>query len=132
RYRNKSQIPFDTENGQVVAGFYKPRTHQIVDTDACLIQSTEADELMTMLKRNIQALGIDTYNERTHQGTLRHLIVRKGKKTGQVMVVLVTKQKKFPQKEAIVELIKQVIPDVTSIVQNINSAKTNVIMGDET
>ncbi|MEK4026223.1 23S rRNA (uracil(1939)-C(5))-methyltransferase RlmD [Sporosarcina sp. FSL W7-1283] len=132
RYRNKSQIPFDTEDGRVIAGFYKTRTHQIVDTDVCIIQTTEADELMAMLKRKIQQLGIETYDERTHKGMLRHLIVRKARQTDQVMVVLVTRHKKFPQKQEVVELIQQEIPNVTSVMQNINTANTNVIMGNET
>lgn len=132
RYRNKSQIPFDTVNDRVITGFYKTRTHQIVDTDVCLIQTTEADELMTMLKHKIQLLGIETYDEKTHKGMLRHLIVRKARQTGEVMVVLVTRQKKFPQQQAVVELILQEAPNVVSIMQNINMANTNVIMGNET
>lgn len=132
RYRNKSQIPFDTEDGRVIAGFYKARTHEIVDTDVCLIQTTEADELMAMLKRKISELGVETYDEQTHTGMLRHVIVRKARKTGQIMVVLVTKEKKFPQKQAVVELIRQEVPEVPSIMQNINREKTNVIMGNET
>ncbi|MDV6377748.1 23S rRNA (uracil(1939)-C(5))-methyltransferase RlmD [Sporosarcina sp. GW1-11] len=132
RYRNKSQIPFDTVNDQVITGFYKTRTHQIVDTDVCLIQTKEADELMTMLKHKLQQLGIETYNEKTHKGMLRHLIVRKARQTDQVMVVLVTRQKKFPQKQAVVDLILQEVPNVTSIMQNVNIANTNVIMGNET
>ena len=132
RYRNKSQIPFDTENDRIIAGFYKARTHQIVDTDVCLIQTEEADELMNMLKYKLQQLGIETYDERTHKGMLRHLIVRKARQTGQVMVVLVTRHKKFPQSEAVVDLIRKELPGVTSIMQNINTANTNVIMGNET
>lgn len=132
RYRNKSQIPFDTQNGKVVSGFYKSRTHDIVDTDQCLIQTTEADTLMTTLKNNLQTLGMSTYNEATHEGILRHLIVRKARATGETMVVLVTKTKKLPQKQAIIDLMVQALPNVTSIMQNVNSAKTNVILGDET
>lgn len=132
RYRNKSQIPFDTQNGKVVSGFYKSRTHDIVDTDQCLIQTTEADTLMKTLKNNLQTLGISTYNETTHEGVLRHLIVRKARTTGETMVVLVTKTKKLPQKQAVIDLMVQALPNVTSIMQNVNSAKTNVILGDET
>lgn len=131
RYRNKSQIPFDTENDRVITGFYKARTHHIVDTDVCLIQTKEADELMTMLKYKLQQLGIETYDEHTHKGMLRHVIIRKARQTGQVMVVLVTRHKKFPQKDAVVELIQQQLPNVTSIMQNVNTANTNVIMGNE-
>lgn len=132
RYRNKSQIPFSERNGRVVSGFYKSRTHHIVDTDVCIIQSEEADELMATLKREMLIFGLDAYNERTHKGMLRHLIVRKGKATGEVMVVLVTLKKKFPQADAIVEMIKRVVPEVTSIMQNVNGEKTNVIFGNET
>lgn len=132
RYRNKSQIPFDTEDGKVVAGFYKSKTHQIVDTDVCLIQTTEADDVMAMLKRKLQQLGIETYDEKTHTGMLRHVVVRKARQTGQVMVVLVTRHKKFPQKEAVVKAICMELPNVTSIMQNVNTKDTNVIMGDET
>lgn len=132
RYRNKSQIPFAERDGKVVSGFYKSRTHHIVDTDVCIIQSEEADELMSTLKHEMQALGLDAYNEKTHRGMLRHLIVRKGKATGEIMVVLVTLKKKFPQKEAVIELIKRVVPEVTSIMQNVNGEKTNVIFGNET
>ncbi|WOV86680.1 23S rRNA (uracil(1939)-C(5))-methyltransferase RlmD [Sporosarcina oncorhynchi] len=132
RYRNKSQIPFGEQNGRIVSGFYKSRTHHIVDTDVCIIQSEEADLLMATLKREMLILGVDAYNERTHKGLLRHLIVRKGKATGEIMVVLVTSKRKFPEREAVVEMIKRVVPEVTSIMHNVNSEKTNVIFGNET
>lgn len=132
RYRNKSQIPFSERNGHVVSGFFKTRTHQIVDTDVCIIQSEEADELMSTLKHEMHALGLDAYDEKAHRGMLRHLIVRKGRATGEIMVVLVTLKKKFPQKQAVVDLIKRVVPEVTSIMQNVNPDKTNVIFGNET
>ncbi|MBB4825524.1 23S rRNA (uracil1939-C5)-methyltransferase [Sporosarcina luteola] len=132
RYRNKSQIPFSERNGHVVSGFFKPRTHHIVDTDVCIIQSEEADQLMSTLKHEMHALGLDAYDEKAHRGMLRHLIVRKGRATGEIMVVLVTLKKKFPQKQAVVDLIKRVVPEVTSIMQNVNPDKTNVIFGNET
>src|SRR5690606_9533788 len=72
------------------------------------------------------------YNEHSHQGMLRHVVVRVGRATGEVMVVLVTKNRKFPQKNAVIELIRKLVPNVTSIVQNVNSEKTNVILGNET
>jgi len=132
RYRNKSQIPFDEREGKVVAGFYQTRTHYIVDTDVCIIQGEEADELMATLKRELHAIGMDAYDEKTNRGQLRHLIVRKAHATGELMVVLVTRSKKFKQKEEALKLIKRVVPEVTSIMQNVNSQQTNVIFGDET
>lgn len=132
RYRNKSQIPFGTQNGSVVAGFYQPRSHDIADTDICLIQTPEADAIMAALKKNLADMGIEPYEEATHRGMLRHVVVRKARATGEIMVVLVTKKKKFPQAARAIELIQATVPEVTSIVQNINMEKTNVIFGDET
>ncbi|MDN7243659.1 23S rRNA (uracil(1939)-C(5))-methyltransferase RlmD [Planococcus sp. N028] len=132
RYRNKSQIPFGTDNGRVVAGFFQTRSHDIADTDICLIQTPEADAIMAALKKNLPAMGIEPYEEETHRGMLRHVVVRKGRATGEIMVVLVTKKKKFPQAEKAIELIRTLVPEVTSIIQNVNSEKTNVIFGNET
>jgi len=132
RYRNKSQIPFSERNGEVVAGFYQTRSHDIVDTDVCIIQGEEADALMAELKRELHAIGMKAYDEKTHRGMLRHLIVRKARATGELMVVLVTRVKSFRQQEQAVALIKRVVPNVTSIMQNVNSEKTNVIFGNET
>lgn len=132
RYRNKSQIPFGQEDGRVVAGFYQPRSHRIADTDICLIQTPEADVLMASLKRNLQDMGIEPYEEKTHRGMLRHVVLRKGRVTGELMVVLVMKKQKFPQAERAVEAIRAALPEVTSIMQNVNGDKTNVIFGNET
>lgn len=132
-YRNKSQIPFaQNEVGQMVAGFYKTKSHSIVDMERCLIQTGEADVVMADLKRELEILGVRPYDEKSHQGMLRHVVVRKGRATGEVMVVLVTKSKKFPQASVAIEKIRALIPNVTSIVQNVNGEKTNVIFGNDT
>ena len=132
-YRNKSQIPFaQNEAGETVAGFYKTKSHAIVDMDRCLIQTGEADTMMGDLKGELVALGIRPYDEKSHQGMLRHVVVRKARATGEVMIVVVTKSKKLPQAAALVEKLRELVPNVTSIVQNVNSEKTNVIFGDET
>ena len=131
-YRNKSQIPFDLENGQVVAGFYQSKSHRIADTNTCLIQSDEADRLLRAVKEKAIELDLVPYNEETKKGQLRHLVVRKANATGEVMVVLVTKYPKLSKKDAIIEFIKSVEPNVTSIMQNVNNQNTNVIFGDET
>lgn len=132
-YRNKSQIPFaQNEESQIVAGFYKTKSHSIVDMERCLIQTGEADVVMADLKRELEILGVRPYDEKSHQGMLRHVVVRKGRATGEVMVVLVTKSKKFLQASAAIEKIRALIPNVTSIVQNVNGEKTNVIFGNDT
>ncbi|MDX1807616.1 MAG: 23S rRNA (uracil(1939)-C(5))-methyltransferase RlmD [Paenisporosarcina sp.] len=132
RYRNKSQIPFGIQDGRVVTGFYQTRSHEIADTDVCIIQTEEADEILREMKKELGRLGIAPYNEKTNQGMLRHVVIRKGRATGEVMVVLITKKKKFPQEVEAVAAIKRILPQVTSIVQNVNEEKTNVIFGEKT
>ncbi|MCH7323119.1 23S rRNA (uracil(1939)-C(5))-methyltransferase RlmD [Solibacillus sp. MA9] len=132
-YRNKSQIPFaQSETGEIIAGFYKTKSHSIVNMERCLIQNGEADTVMADLKRELMVLGVRPYDEASHQGMLRHVVVRKGRATGEVMIVLVTKSKKFPQKEEVIAKIRELVPNVTSIVQNVNDEKTNVIFGNDT
>lgn len=132
-YRNKAQIPFaQNEQGQVIAGFFKQKSHDIVSMERCLIQTSEADVIMSDLKHELTALGIRPYDEKSHQGQLRHVVVRKGRTTDEVMVVLVTKSRALRNVEGVVEKIKELVPNVASIVQNINNDKTNVIFGDET
>lgn len=131
-YRNKSQIPFGLENGQVIAGFYQSKSHRIADTNTCLIQTDEADRLLRAVKENALKLDLIPYNEETKKGQLRHLVVRKGRATGEVMVVLVTKHTKLAKQDAIIEFIREVEPNVKSIVHNVNNKNTNVIFGNET
>lgn len=131
-YRNKSQIPFSMSKTGPIAGFFKQRSHEIVDMERCIIQVEEADAMMANLKKELENFGLQPYNEETHEGMLRHVVIRKGKATGEVMVVLVTKNHKLPKKAETIELIQKLVPNVTSIVQNVNSQKTNVILGNET
>lgn len=131
-YRNKSQIPFGMQDGRIVGGFYQTRSHEIADTDICIIQTEEANDILREMKLVLAQLGIMPYEEKTQQGMLRHVVVRKGRATGEIMVVLITNKKKFPQKDEAVEAIKKILPDVTSIVQNVNNEKTNVIFGEKT
>lgn len=131
-YRNKAQIPFGLNGDAPIAGFYKTKSHAIVDTDRCLIQTPEADAILAGLKPRLWKLGIKPYNEQTKQGMLRHVVVRKARATGEVMVVLVTKKRKFAQAEKAIALIRKLVPNVTSIMQNINPETTNVIFGNET
>lgn len=132
RYRNKAQIPVGEREGGLIAGFYQQRSHRIIDTDACLIQHEENDTVINTVKSIAKKYGIRGYDEEKHRGTLRHVVARHGKRTNDMMVVLVTKGKELPNKENIIEEIRQSIPNVKSIVQNINPKRTNVIFGEET
>ncbi|GAF65513.1 RNA methyltransferase [Bacillus sp. TS-2] len=132
KYRNKSQVPFGERDGQLIAGFYQKRSHRIIDMDHCIIQQEENDIAIQAIKEIAARYQIKPYDEEKHRGTLRHVVVRYGKKTGELMVVLVTRGKELPHKQNIIEDIKEALPKVTSIVQNINGNKTNVIFGEKT
>ncbi|MEY9096699.1 23S rRNA (uracil(1939)-C(5))-methyltransferase RlmD [Paenibacillus sp. RC84] len=132
RYRNKAQVPFGEEQGGLVGGFYAQGSHRIIDMEACLIQHANNDEVITKVKEIGRGLGIRAYREETHEGLLRHVVVKVGFRTGEIMVVLVTNGKEIPHAEEWIEQIRAAIPGVASICQNVNTGRTNVIFGATT
>ncbi|MEK4062427.1 MULTISPECIES: 23S rRNA (uracil(1939)-C(5))-methyltransferase RlmD [unclassified Paenibacillus] len=132
RYRNKAQVPIGVTEGGLVGGFYARGSHRIVDMETCLIQHEHNDDVVAAVKRIGRELGISAYNEETGRGLLRHVVVKKAFRTGQMMLVLVTNGRDIPHLDAWLGSIREQLPDVASICQNINTQKTNVIFGDET
>lgn len=132
RYRNKAQVPVGEREGGLIAGFYQQRSHEIIDMEACMIQQEKNDEVVQAVKRICTKYGVTAYNEQRHKGSLRHIMARHGQVTKEVMVVLVTRTSELPNKEKIVKEIVESVEGVKSIIQNVNSKKTNVILGDET
>jgi 23S rRNA (uracil1939-C5)-methyltransferase len=133
RYRNKAQVPVGlSSEGRIVAGFFKKRSHDIIDMTECLIQHTESDVIIQKVKDVCAANGVMPYDEGRHKGVLRHVMARIGYQTGEKMAVLITRTNELPNREAIIQGIRQAIPDITSIVQNVNAEKTNVIFGNVT
>lgn len=132
RYRNKAQVPIGEQEGGLIGGFYQQRSHQIINMDQCLIQQEENDDVVNKVKDICNKYGIKAYDEARHKGELRHIMVRRGQVTGEIMVVLITRTQDIPNKCAIVEEIVDNIPNLKSIIHNVNNKKTNVIMGDTT
>ncbi|TLS36037.1 23S rRNA (uracil(1939)-C(5))-methyltransferase RlmD [Pseudalkalibacillus caeni] len=132
RYRNKAQVPIGEREGGLIAGFYQKGSHEIIDMDECLIQEEANDTVVQQVKKIALKYGIRAYDERSHRGTLRHVVAKYGRQTKDVMVVLVTKQKDLPNRKNIIKEISETVPGVKSIVQNINPKRTNVIFGNET
>ncbi|QST00393.1 MULTISPECIES: 23S rRNA (uracil(1939)-C(5))-methyltransferase RlmD [Pontibacillus] len=131
-YRNKVQIPVGQDGDRLKAGFYRKRSHDIIEMDTCMIQDEHNNRMVEAVRRIAEKYGIEAYNEEKHRGVLRHIMVRTGQTTGDVMVVMVTRTKQLPYAEQIVEEIRETYPNVKSIVHNVNSKKTNVILGDKT
>ena len=132
RYRNKAQVPIGVANGELIGGFYARGSHRIVDMEQCLIQHESNDEMVRTVKNIAQRLGISAYDEETGRGLLRHVVVRVGFRTGEMMIVLVTNGKDIPQESEWIAAIRRELPQVVSICQNINTRQTNVIFGEVT
>ncbi|HEY4552039.1 MAG TPA: 23S rRNA (uracil(1939)-C(5))-methyltransferase RlmD, partial [Bacillaceae bacterium] len=132
RYRNKAQVPIGEHEGGLIGGFYQQRTHDIINMDECLIQLEQNDSVVRTVKAICNKHGVRAYDEKNHRGTLRHIMARYGKVTGEVMVVLITRTADLPNKKKIIEEISAAIPGIKSIVQNVNPKRTNVIFGDRT
>ncbi|KEI01873.1 23S rRNA (uracil(1939)-C(5))-methyltransferase RlmD [Clostridium botulinum] len=129
RYRNKVQLPVGEENGEIKIGFYAPRSHNIIDMDICYIQDEVGDTVVSLTREWMEKYNIKPYNEEKNVGIVRHIMIRRGFNTNEVMVVIVTRTNELLHKEELIELILKNIDGVTSIVQNINSKKTNVVLG---
>lgn len=131
RYRNKVQLPVREVYGDIKIGFYSIRSHNVVNMDTCCIQDEAADKVIAIVRAWIKTFNISAYNEETSSGIVRHIMVRKAFKTGQVMVVIVTNGNNFPHKQELIKEIISGIDGVSSIIQNVNSENTNVILGKQ-
>lgn len=132
RYRNKSQVPIGVTEGGLIGGFYARGSHRIVDMETCLIQHEQNDEVVSRVKAIGRKLGITAYNEETGQGLLRHVVVKIGFATREMMIVLVTNGERIPHVNEWIAAIREELPAVVSVCQNVNTRKTNVIFGDVT
>lgn len=134
RYRNKVQLPIGMINGELKIGFFAPRSHEIIDMETCLIQDEIADKVVELTRQWIKKNNIKPYNvdgNYDESGILRHIMIRRGFTTNEVMVVIVTNGTKLPNKDEFIELMVNNISGIKSIIQNINSKPTNVILGQE-
>ena len=133
RYRNKIQMPVGEKDGKLITGFYQERSHNIIpDMDTCHIQNKTGDALINFIREVANDLKISAYDEINHKGILRHIITRTAYETKDTMVIFVTKTRKLPHEDELVKRITAKFPEVKSIVHNINSFRTNVILGEKT
>lgn len=129
-YRNKSQAAFGvTRAGQIISGIYQSSTHNIVRVDSCLLEDEKADSIVVTVRELLKSFRLSAYNEHTHTGFLRHVLIKKGFATGEIMVVLVTGVLPFPSKNAFLKALLKKHPEITTVVQNVNNAHTSLILG---
>ncbi|MFK9094008.1 23S rRNA (uracil(1939)-C(5))-methyltransferase RlmD [Bacillus salipaludis] len=131
-YRNKSSFQVGQKDGKVLAGLYGLNSHQLINIDQCAVQHSQTNEATLKVKRILEDLQIPIYNEKTRKGIVRTIVTRVGVQSGELQIVLITTKKELPKKELIIEEIQKQLPNVKSVVQNINGEKTSLIFGAET
>ena len=129
-YRNKAQYPVARKKQRAYAGFFKAGTHEVIENDRCLILPEETDAVKDAVMNYVNQFKIPVYDEVTHTGLLRHIYVRRGAVSGQVLVCLVTNGRKLPKVEALIQKLGQ-IPGFTTLVQSVNTRKGNAVLGEE-
>ena len=130
-YRNKVQAAFYTnKSGKIISGVYQSGTHHVVGIDSCQTEDVVADKIIVAVRRLMPSFKMTTYNEDTGKGFLRHILVKRGFATNQIMLVLVTGTPVFPSKNNFVKAILKQFPEITTIVQNVNNYNTNLVLGE--
>ena len=130
-YRNKVQAAFALDrHSNIVSGVYQSSSHKIVPVTVCMTEDEKADEIIGTIRRLLKNFKLRPYNEDTGRGFLRHVLVKRGFKSGQIMVVLVTGTRDFPKKKDFVATLLKIHPEITTVVQNVNNQKTSMVLGN--
>ncbi len=131
-YRNKVQAAFAlAKNNQIISGVYQASSHRVVPVDHCLTEDEKADEIICTIRGLLKSFRLAPFNEDTGRGFLRHVLVKRGFQSGQIMVVLVTGTPIFPSRKNFVAALRKAHPEITTILQNINPYHTSMVLGDE-
>lgn len=131
-YRNKAQYPVGKNSeGKAQIGVFANRTHEIIPIQECYIQNKKSQEVAKFVIEFINANNISVYNEKTRKGLVRHIVTKVGVKTNEIMCVLVINGKEIPKEKELVTEVTEKFPEVKTIVKNINTQNTNVVMGKE-
>lgn len=131
-YRNKVLATFSCDRkGMPISGMYEENSHRVVPTDSCLLNDEKADKIIVSVRGLLKSFKIKTYNEDTGYGLLRHVLVRVGKNSGQIMVVLVLASPILPGKNNFVKALRNLHPEITSMVINVNPRHSSAVLGDK-
>ena len=130
-YRCKVQAAFGVDGrGRVISGVYQSGSHRIVAVDDCLLENQTADRVIVTIRRLLPEHGIAAFDERRGTGWLRHVLVRVGRFTGELMVVLVAADARFPQKKHFLAALLAECPEITTVVLNVNDRRTSLVLGE--
>ncbi len=128
-YRNKAQIPVRMINGKLQTGFYRKHSHDLVPIEDFYIQDPKIDEAIVVVRDILRKFRVQPYDEESNKGVVRNIMVRRGHYSHEMMIVLITRTEKLPSSGEIIAEITKSLPEVKSIVQNVNPQKTNALMG---
>ena len=130
-YRNKVHAVFSRDRkGNVICGTYEVKSHRVVPVENCLIEDKKSQEIIQTIKGLLRSFKIKTYDEDTGYGLLRHVLVRRGFKSGEIMVVLVLGSPILPSKNNFVKALRKEHPEITTVVVNVNDKRTSMVLGD--
>ncbi|KAB2492552.1 23S rRNA (uracil(1939)-C(5))-methyltransferase RlmD [Priestia endophytica] len=132
KYRNKAQFQVGLLKGKVIAGLYGANSHRLININECIVQRPETTKVINNVKQILQDLKISIYDERKRKGLVRTIVTRIGVSTGEVQLVLITSKEELPKKDLLIQEVKKRLPEVKSIMQNVNGQKTSLIFGDKT
>ena len=130
-YRNKVQAAFGERNGEIISGVYQSSTHNIIPVDSCLIEDQKADEIIVTIRKLLKSFKLRAFNDKTMKGFLRHVLIKRGFISGEIMVVLVTSTMDFPKCDKFISALLSRHSEITTIVQNVNNKFTSLILGEE-
>ena len=130
-YRNKMILGFKKIKGKVVAGLYAEDSHQVCPYQYCLLHDKQCDDIVQTIARLIADFKIELYNEDNRTGLLRHVLIRKAAVTNEIMVVIVISKSNFPSRNNFIKALLLKHPEITTIIQNINSRSTSIVLGEE-
>ncbi len=130
-YRCKVQAAYSKDKSGIISGVYQSSTHKIVPIDSCMIEDIKADEIIVTIRKLLKSFKLKPFDENNMTGFLRHVLVRRGYYTGQIMVVLVTGTTVFPSSRSFINALLQRHPEITTIVQNINNKFTSLVLGEK-
>ena len=130
-YRNKVHAVFDRDRkGNIICGTYEAKTHKVVPVEDCMIEDKISQEIIRTIRDMLKSFKIKTYDEDTGYGLLRHVLVRRGFATNEIMVVLVVGSPVFPSKNNFVKALRKKYPQITTVVLNVNDKKTSMVLGE--
>ncbi len=131
-YRNKVQAAFGQDRrGNLISGVYQSGSHRIVAVDSCQLEDKIADEIIVYIRKQMPSFHMSAYNPYTKKGFLRHILVKRGFATNEIMVVLVTGNPAFPGKNAFLKGLLERFPNIQTVIQNINNGPTSLVLGKQ-